>query len=140
MNFRIWDKIRERYVSGGELVFALYGDVNISVIPNAEEYIGVETRDSDFIIEHSSGKFDINGKEVFNGDIIKATHYNFSHPDTIKIQEVYYENACFCVRSFGDEVINPLQEDRNNVPLFWLDAPSTFEIIGNIHTYEKTNN
>jgi len=71
LNFRIYDKVRKQYMSGGELVFALYGDTRISVMPNAPEYCYVETKQSDFIIEQSSGEKDNAGKEIFKGDLIQ---------------------------------------------------------------------
>lgn len=105
---------------------------------NNEEmiYFGLGQYIPDGIIMQFTGVLDKNKKEVYEGDILEVSYYNYSSKNTKLIQEVYYspENGCFCVRSVDKEV-DSLMEDRNNVPLHWTNQPNVITIIGNI--YEK---
>lgn len=113
LRFRIWVKGKFYYWGFLDMGFGLYfsGPPSIGGSPLKTE----ETRESSeqfiFCLE--------NGKEVWEGDIVKAQIYS----DEVQVLVVRKEKGCFVI-DFEDA-------ENDIVPIEWFVG--TLEVIGNVH-------
>ena len=80
----------------------------------------------DTILMQSTGLFDINDKEIFEGDVVASTWFK-DYGDLVgysKLGKVIYRNGCFCIEYPGDV-------EKGYTPTI-LDFAINVEIIGNI--------
>lgn len=105
--FRAWDKLEKRMLEVVQINFGVNGDVRT---------INKWIKSDRFILLQNTGLKDKNGKEIFEGDIIK-TVFNIN-------SIVSFVNGCFVL--FGDD-------DRELL----CTACSMEEVIGSIHEHPE---
>ena len=115
IKFRAWDKVKE--------IFTNYQIVD-GMLYFMDKYTGVWNRDDKekrFILMQSTGLFDKNGVEIFEGDIVENTTQIVYLGDRFEVSwnGIY---ACFQLLNGGKSSNIPLEEDF-----------MSYEIIGNIY-------
>jgi len=106
LKFRAWDDVLKYYINPNELVYRLDGYLF------SREF---QEELHDAIIEQFTGLQDKNGKDIYEGDIVKGKQWN---PDTY---QVGFNRGGFCFFNEGDKYY----EDCKYL--------NQFEIIGNVH-------
>ncbi len=77
IKFRAWDK-ETKTMNGMAEIYR-----------NRNQEIELHPRDENIILMQTTGLFDKNGKEIFEGDILKSNKY---------ITSVFYERGAYCVK------------------------------------------
>ena len=83
----------------------------------------------------STGITDVNGKMIFEGDIVK-THYANSNNKSDFVEEVVYRGCRFCAKaelSGGGAMFMPLFDGTPHVSADKSVYMDRVEVIGNIH-------
>lgn len=109
--FRAWDTEEDRYVSDDDICFDTGGSCD-------SVYDLLKQDDRFYIYEQCTGLKDINGKLIYEGDILKVVSAKYH---TYSYQCVDYCNTVCAYWFHRAGYMGVLSED------------STFEIVGNIH-------
>jgi uncharacterized phage protein (TIGR01671 family) len=83
---------------------------------NGDPVLGVDYHD--WVLEQWTGLHDSQGKEIYEGDLIKSI-------DATKTWEVVFDDACFWVRTHT-RMIELYEYDKDDI-----------KVVGNIHEGEK---
>lgn len=115
--FRAWDKTRNEWSNGffiyseGGLYTPNYG-FNRKHLKNRTDVYPIVKQER-FILMQSTGLFDRDGKEIFEGDVVRILDE--------KLSKIYYSDGAFCV-----DILN------GGTPLHAF-LSEQLEIIGNIY-------
>ena len=124
IKFRAWDTLREEYLSAGQVILAIQAGKN----PKTIHYLDLLKYPDDykdrFILEQYTGLKDKNGKEIYEGDIVKYKEWFNGFGDNYTDMEWIAEMEC---NKFDNETSGGADGD-----IWYTDI----EIIGNIHTGE----
>lgn len=127
MKFRAWDKLREEFLSAGQVLIAVESGRNPSSSP---QYLDILT-DADmyrgrFIIMPYIGKKDYRGREIYVGDIVRIVfkESSFDSETHENIVEVNYDyDRCGYIPFIWDYYCDQCDDGLN------IDE---VEVIGNI--------
>lgn len=124
IKFRLWSKISKKFIetNNPNLEFVINNNGYLYSIENFYGEIYVLPQ-MDIEVLQFTGLQDRNGKEIYEGDILK---YNFPYDERLKhisLVKFVETEASFGLKDiYGDEI-----------PLYRIAANNYFEIIGNIY-------
>ena len=111
-NFRAWDKVSKKFVPNDSYLISFSGEITNG------EGLNIDYK-NDLILMQSTGLLDKNGKEIFEGNIIKNISANYT-------QRVCFEDGTFVKVNNGK--YEPINEE-----IEW------FKIVGNIFNQNQND-
>jgi uncharacterized phage protein (TIGR01671 family) len=118
LKFRAWDKARKEFLSAGQLLISVEAGkrpksshIYLDILTDADKYL------DRFEIMQYTGIKDKNGKEIYEGDIIRVDWFGW-------VAEVKWDgdNGRFIGFTFGNER-----------KIVYVDREPKVEVIGNIY-------
>ena len=128
IKFRLWSKIGKKFIetNNPNLEFVINNNGYLYSIENFYGEIYVLPQ-MDIEVLQFTGLQDRNGKEIYEGDILK---YNFPYDGRLKhVSPVKFLET---KASFGIK-----DRYENEIPLYKIAANNYFEVIGNIYENEE---
>lgn len=123
IRFRAWDLITARMVhvsvvefdGGGDICNVDFYNATVNTKKGAHARFHHRENGEDLVLMQFTGLLDKNGKEIYEGDIVRAdTH----------VGQVVYGNYAFFVKDFWDSSFDDPAD---------AFSEATFEVIGNIY-------
>lgn len=123
LKIRAWNNKDKIWAIGSEVYLRLDGKSIAEIVSDKLAICRVDNNE-DIVIEQYTGLKDKNGKEVYEGDIIKQTWFNGDDGDITIIGVVGFDEE---EASFG--IVQTIQKTNEQYSGFY----SQREVIGNIH-------
>lgn len=136
IKFRVWDKVDKKFLSLKDYqdlgAIEVENDGTLTLSPRFRFLTSMMIMPERFIPLQYTGLKDKNGKEIYEGDLIR-----YKNGGIEEIDEVFFD------KEYGTFEIAFNRNKSNSATLgFWiadLDEESSYEIIGNIYEREENN-
>jgi len=136
IKFRAWNLKTKEYNNYVEVYCYIDGSTGLIAGTNNNNPCG---NSENFLLEQYTGLKDKNGKEIYEGDVIKF-HTGMKYRDSVNMK-ICFNQGCFGFRGLkhdGKRTISSFipfsaiqsSLENNNI---WLDAEEILEVTGNIH-------
>ncbi|NQN50354.1 hypothetical protein HPA16_08385 [Streptococcus suis] len=123
--FRAWNTFHNKWVK--HFYITENGLIYNMEQPHRDLIGAVPIEKSGLVVMQSTGVFDVNGKEIFEGDVAKSTWFK-GYDDCVGYRKagiVVYRDGCFCIEYPG--------EAEKGYLSIMLKCAVSVEIIGNIY-------
>ena len=124
IKFRVYDKLSKKYIQENS-VYIMGALVNGVLTFCADDKNGLLNH---HIIEQFTGLYDKNGKEIWEGDLVKDEHDNI---EEIVFGKIGYDNSFNGLTGFSFK--SRYMDYNDAYELWYYDNVSDYEVIGNIH-------
>lgn len=147
IKFRAWDG--DKYIHFDNHKYDLvYNDITgWNVKPNLPNYKGEWTagesqiKTPGFILQQYTGLKDKNGKEIYEGDILRTKHFVDRHGKQHYLHhKVVWSNEFLGWRAVNISETDEPDRTKNGSPQLWVYIKGTeFEVVGNIYENNQRN-
>lgn len=137
LKFRAWNNKEKSWAVGSDMYLRLDGKAMAEIVSDKLAICGIDNN-GDIIIEQYTGPKDKNGKEIYEGDIVRLYEHDWWDGKIVKHHKkprvegnfvVYYDDD---LAAFEMENTQPYDNGIRGIEPFGY-ASQEYEVVGNIH-------